>query len=138
MIDDFIKPYPGEDEVSFTKRKAYYYRIVMPRIRYGEKSFNEKINHHQPLTSKEKDEIDALWLNYLTRLQITALVDYPFYDVYKTVLRDGEKLSNYMPDSFYGAFIDEFYTNPQHSNPCDDKVLYDLFFHDVNRPRTYF
>lgn len=32
MIDDIIRPYPGEDEVSFTKRKAYYYRIGQPSL----------------------------------------------------------------------------------------------------------
>ena len=138
MIDYEIKPYSGEDEVSFTKRRAYYYRIVMPRISYGEKSYNEKIKYRKLISPKDKKEIDAMWSCYLTEQQIAALVDYPFYEVYNTVLRDGERLAHYIPDTFYGAFIDDFYTNPQHSNPCDDKALYDLFFHDVNRPRTIF
>jgi hypothetical protein len=43
-----------------------------------------------------------------------------------------------MPNDFYYAFIDEYFTNPQHSAPCDDKNLYDLFFPDANLPTTLF
>jgi hypothetical protein len=34
--------------------------------------------------------------------------------------------------------VDEYFTNPQHSAPCDAKNLYDLYFYDVNRPKTIF
>ena len=54
------------------------------------------------------------------------------------MLREGDNLCEYIPDSFYYSFIDDHYTNPQHSNPCDDKNLYDLYFHDINRPVTVF
>lgn len=32
MIDYIIRPYPGESEDSFAKRKAYYIRLVRPRL----------------------------------------------------------------------------------------------------------
>lgn len=35
MIDFDIKPYPGEDEESFTKRKAYFIRILKRRMNVG-------------------------------------------------------------------------------------------------------
>ena len=66
------------------------------------------------------------------------LVNYKFYDFYNNFLAPGEQLCYYLPDSFYQTFIDEYFTNPQHSNPCDDKNLYDVYFHDVNRPKTLF
>lgn len=138
-----LNPYPGEDEVSYLKRQAYFYRIVKPRKNYGEKSFHMKAGNVKPISRKDREEIDAFWLKYLspnsrTNTLLDGFVDYRFYDVYNKVLRPGERLCEYMPDTFYGAFVDEFYTNPQHSNACDDKNLYDLYFHDIARPNTLF
>lgn len=140
---ELIKPYPGEDEVSFIKRKAYYHRIVKPRLDYGEKSLHMKLGNVKSISIKDIEDIDAFWMRYFhllshTQIQLNRLIDYRIYDVYNKVLRSGERLFDYMPDAFYGAFIDEFYTNPQHSNACDDKNLYDLYFNDITRPNTLF
>lgn len=35
MVDIELKPFPGEDDISFSKRKAYFIRIVKPRMNYG-------------------------------------------------------------------------------------------------------
>lgn len=35
MMIDLIRPYPGEDEVSFIKRKAYFIRVIQPRLEYS-------------------------------------------------------------------------------------------------------
>ena len=66
------------------------------------------------------------------------LVDYRYYSVFKSALLENERLCKYIPDSFFYLFVDDYFTNPQHSNPCDDKNLYDLYFQDVNRPKTVF
>lgn len=138
MISDLIKPYPREDDLSFSKRKAYYFRFLEPRLVYGPKCFEEKQMNTKPISVADLEVIDAFWAPYLTPEQREKLIDYRFYDVYNKVLRERERLCEYMPETFFYVYIDEYFSNPQHSKPCDDKNLYDLYFHDVNRPKTVF
>ena len=138
MIDIELKPYPGENENAFTKRKAYFIRIVKPRMDYGNMAIEKKLVSAVPLTSAEREEIDTFWSQYMSPSVRERLIDYRYYEVFKSTKSDSDKLCYYIPDSFYYAFIDEFFTNPQHSHPCDDKNLYDLYFHDINRPKTVF
>ena len=132
-----IRQFPGEDEVSFIKRQAYYIRVIQPRLEYSNKGLERKKNHLTSITAAEKEEIDAFWSKFLAADLRDKIVDYRYYDFFKNIMSPGEKLSQYVNNLFY-AFIDDYYTNPQHSNPCDDKNLYDLYFHDVNRPKTIF
>ena len=138
MKDFELKPFPGESGVSFDKRKAYYHRILTPRLAYGRDCLDNKLKNSKPISASQREEIDEFWAPYLTPAQREMFIDYRYYDVYNQVLREGEKLYEYMPEDFYALFIDEFFGNPQHSNPCDDKNLYDLYFHNVNRPKTIF
>lgn len=133
-----FKPYPGENEVSFAKRKAYYYRILDWRINYGNNSVKKKFANSIPITAIDKKEIDGFWNKFLSPDFHEKFIDYSYYDVFNKVLKDNELLYHYIPDTFFYCFIDEYYSNPQHSDPIDDKNLYDLYFHDVNRPKTLF
>lgn len=136
---DLIKPFPGESEESFVKRKAYYFRILRRRFEYGEHLIKNYSPNGIPITASEKEEIDAFWNNFLKPELREILVDYRFYDVFKNLNRNkGHSLSYYIPDTFYYAYVDEYFTNPQHSAPCNAKTLYDLYFYDVNRPKTIF
>jgi len=136
---DLIKTYTGESEESFIKRKAYYYRILKKRFEYGEHLIENYSPNGLPISESEKKEIDVFWNKFLKPEQRELLVDYRFYDVFKN-LNKGKpyRLSYYIPDTFYYAYVDEYFTNPQHSGPCDAKNLYDLYFFDVNRPKTIF
>ena len=138
MKDFELKPFPGESSVSFDKRKAYYHRVLSPRLAYGRDCLDNKLKNSTPISASEREEIDAFWAPYLTHEQRAIFIDYRYYDVYKKVLREGEGLCKYMPEDFYALFIDEYFGNPQHSFPTDDKNLYDLFFHDIHKPRTVF
>lgn len=138
MKDFELKPFLGESGVSFDKRKAYYHRVLTPRLAYGRDCLDNKLKNSTPISAADREEIDAFWAPYLTPEQRAMFIDYRYYDVYKKVLREGERLCEYMPDDFYSLFIDEYFGNPQHSRPTDDKNLYDLFFHDINRPKTIF
>ena len=101
MIADLIKPYPGESDESLAKRKAYYIRITGIRLAFGEHCINEKLNNLKPISSTDREKIDALWVRYLTPVQRDKLIDYRYYDVYNKVLRAGEQLCDYIPDTFY-------------------------------------
>ena len=93
----------------------------------------------RPMDVSRKEEIDAFWDKFIKPEQRDLIVDYRFYDVFKNLNKDkGHRLSYYIPDTFYYAYVDEFFTNPQHSAPCNAKTLYDLYFHDVNMPKTIF
>ena len=135
---DLIKPFPGESEDSFAKRNAYYIRILRPRLLYGENLIKLYTPNGVPITESEKEEIDAFWTKFLEPKLREKLVDYQYYNVFKNVINDGQRLSSFIPDTFYYAYVDDYFTNPQHSNPCDDKNLYDLYFYDVNKAKTLF
>lgn len=138
-MEDLIKPFPNESEESFIKRKAYYYRILRGRFRYGEHLIKNYVPNGMPISESEKEEIDAFWNQFLKSELRDLLVDYRFYDVFKNLNKNkSHRLSYYIPDTFYYAFVDEYFTNPQHSAPCNSKNLYDLYFHDVNQPKTIF
>ena len=138
MIDFDIKPYPGEDEISVLKRKTYFIREVKPRIDYHKIQIERKSKNTEPLTAVEKEEIDVFWKQFLPGNLKDFFLDYRFYEFYKKVLKDDEHLCDYMPDIFYMPYIDEFFTDPQHTRTFDDKNLYDVYFHDVPKPRTIF
>lgn len=138
MINLELKPYPGEGEDSFAKRRAYYIRILKRRMNVGLTYIPKKQANRMLINTQEKEMIDSFWERYLPEKIRKVLVNYSYYEIYKNVIAHGEQLYHYIPDSFYQTFIDEYYTNPQHSDPCDDKNLYDLYFHDINRPRTIF
>lgn len=138
MIDDIIRPYPGEREDSFIKRKAYYIRFYRDRLEYSEGLIGNYLKNGIPITQTDKDEIDAFWSHFLKPELIERVVDYRYYNLFKRLKKDGQRLSYYIPDSFYYTYIDDYFTNPQESRSHDNKNLYDLFFHDIKRPETVF
>lgn len=137
-MNNLMKKYPGEDDVAFLKRHSYYVRHIVPRLDYCAKTFALKRNNTKPISTHVREEIDAFWSLYLTPSLREQLIDYHYYDLFNNAETIGGSLSRYIPDSFHYLFIDDYYTNPQHSNPCDDKNLYDLYFHDVNTPQVVF
>ena len=138
FMEDIFKPFSGESEDSFIKRKAYYYRITSSRISIGYRKLDSMKDNAISITRSEREEIDAFWAKYLTPKQRNLLVDYRFYDVYKGFQLEGMPLMKYIPSTFYYAFIDDYFTNPQNTAPFENKILYDLYFHDVKMPKTIF
>ena len=45
MQDFELKPFPGENVVSFDKRKAYYHRILLGRLVYGRDCLENKLKN---------------------------------------------------------------------------------------------
>ena len=138
MIDDIIRPYPGEDEFSFEKRKVYFYRLLRIRFVGGDYLKREMVKKAVALSNDEIKRIDEIWAPYLPLALRNEIIDYRYYECYKGLKSEEDDLFKYIPDSFFKAFIDDYYTNPQESRPCDDKNMYDLYFHDINRPKVLF
>lgn len=128
---------PNETEVAFLKRKAYFERLIKPRFNYGDYSLDLKKECVKPLSEEQKKEIDNFWSIYIDKEKLEDFIDYRWYSIYNQLNNNKSfELKYYIPDTFYYAFVDEYFTNPQWSNPCDDKNLYDLLFNDILRPKT--
>lgn len=138
MIDDIIKPYPGEDEILFAKRKAYFNRLLRCRFIGGENIVVGMLRRAIPLNFDEKKRIDEIWAPYLPAKLRDIIIDDRYYACYKGIKNQEDDLFKYIPDRFVRTFIDDYYTNPQDSRPFDDKNVYDLFFNDINRPKALF
>lgn len=139
MIDDLIiKPYPGENEEAFMKRKLYFNRFLIQRVESSNDQLHNLEKYAVPLTAEEKQQIDALWAQYLPNELRNIIIQDKYYEFYKAIKPADVDLYKYMPDAFLKTFIDDYFTNPQQSFPCDDKNLYDFYFHDVKRPTILF
>ena len=98
---DLIKPFPGESEESFVKRKAYYFRILRRRFNYGEQVMTLQSPNGIPITQSDQEEIDVFWNQFLQPEQRDQLVDYSFYNLYKNLNKNKDhRLSYYIPDTF--------------------------------------
>lgn len=138
MIDCIIRPYPGEDEFSFEKRKVYFNRLLRYRFGVNGQRLKGMLTKAIPLSADERKRIDEIWAPYLPVALRDEIIDYRYYEAYKGLKSEEDDLFRYMPDSFFRTFIDDYFTNPQESRSCDDKNMYDLYFHDINRPKTLF
>ena len=90
---DLIKPYPGENEISTLKRKVYFIRELKDRLDYAEKLIKMYSANGIPITPEEKEEIDEFWSQYMTPDLRDLFIDYRFYDVFKNVKREGQRLA---------------------------------------------
>lgn len=121
--------------LSYIQRQPFSEQTALQRLVNNDIFYKEKERNLAPISNEQRSEIEAYWRSLL-KFNVQDFVNMKFYDVYNNVCPDKTKLKYYIPDSFFYAFIDEFYTNPQRSTNLDDKGLYDLYFADVNRPVT--
>ena len=128
----------GESSIQFLKRKAYFARLIQHRFDYSSKCLNGFLDsgNIKPINNSLLSDIKSFWHSYLG--DNIDIIDFRWYDVFNTIEDDKDLVKYYMPDDFYYAFIDEYYSNPQHSAPCDDKNFYDLYFPEAKLPKTLF
>lgn len=129
-----IKDLLSNDEKSYVSRQDFSVRTAVQRLVNNNKYVMQKEQNFSPITLGQKSEIESYWRKKL--LWHMDLLNMKYFDVYNAVEPDKSKLKYYIPDSFFYAFVDEFFTNPQRSTALDDKNLYDLYFTDVKRPKT--
>ncbi len=128
----------GESSIQFLKRKAYFARLIQHRFDYSSKCLNGFLDsgNIKPINNSLLSDIKSFWHSYLG--DNIDIIDFRWYDVFNTIEDDKDLVKYYMPDDFYYAFIDDYYSNPQHSAPCDDKNFYDLYFPEAKLPKTLF
>lgn len=130
-----IKNLIAQQELAYVQRQDFSEKTALQRLANYDIYFREKERNLAPISHEQKEEIEAFWRG-LMKFHAPYVVNLKYYDVYNRVCKDKSKLKYYIPDSFFYAFIDEFFTNPQRSTCLDDKGLYDLYFHDIVRAET--
>ena len=113
--------------------KLYYYATFIWRKAQTKASWeDEKAANYKKrvLTPEEKAEVRRVWKD--------IKVDDKWFVLYNSIKREGDNRfdARYVPLDIFYCFIDEWYNNDQEAYALDDKNMYDLYFHDVHRPKT--
>ena len=111
----------------------YLYRVEWVRIqrkRVVKSDFAKKRNHLKRLTADQQKEIISYWAPLFN-----AKKEMHWFEFYNNICVDKATLKYYVPDSVYYIDFDRIITNSGRAQMMDDKNLYDLLFHDINRPR---
>ena len=124
----------SNDEKLYVSRQDFSVKTAVQRLVNNDLYVRQKERNLAPLSPTQREEIEKYWRDKL--LWHTDLLNMKWFEVYNAVEKHKEKLKYYIPDSFFYAFIDEYFTNPQRSTSIDDKNLYDLYFANVIRPTT--
>lgn len=115
--------------------KDFQYRLrIRGRRRWSNTDLQTKLSQSKPVNSLVLNDCKLFWENVLGLS--SEKVNYKWFDVYNSIEEDKSKLKYYVPDDFWYAYIDSFYTDINKAEVLDDKNFYDLYFHDVRRPRT--
>lgn len=120
---------------SYPSYFLYYDYFRFGRLKYNRKTLHEKLENNvsKPLTPSQKDNIKKVWkgLHPLTR------DDWKWFEVYNMISNDNElPIEYYIPDRIWYNYVDLFLSRPRRSYMYDDKNMYDLYFHDIPRPKT--
>ena len=108
--------------------------IVNPRKKYGQFILNNGLktigNKIVRIDKNTRNEILQFWNQFHVR------VDLRWYDLYYTLYGDTENLKYNMPQDIYYSYIDTYFSDVRKAHACDDKNMYDMYFHDIQQPRT--
>lgn len=115
----------------FPKYMSYY-----GRVKFGREDLKKSILNTTTISYEQKKNILNYWKPFLKNKKTKKTFDIRWYDVYNYTNRFGYKLERYIPDSFYYAIVDSFFSKEKESYVMDDKNLYDLYFSDVKQPKT--
>lgn len=129
-----VKNLINSEELSYVSRQDFAQKIAIQRLATYDTLVKQKRDNLAPISEEQAKEIKAFWSKKL--MWHDGLLNMKYFDVYNAVEADKSKLKYYVPDSFFYAFVDEYFTNPQRSTALDDKNYYDMYFPEVNRPKT--
>lgn len=110
--------------------------VYRGRYKDGKRDLMKAVEASKPVTKVQKEEIMDYWKPFLNDRLSKRAFDFRWFDVYNRTNVFGFDLKHYIPDSYYYAIIDTFFSNARKSKSLDDKNLYDLYFPDAPMPRT--
>lgn len=109
--------------------KAFFLKNVCLRKAYDLKELNtkDKLSKGKPVN---KDAIKKVWKG--------IYVNSIWSRYYNGIEREtkGEFDARYIPLDMEACFIDDWFNNTNAAQAIDDKNMYDMYFHDVNMPKT--
>ena len=108
--------------------------IVTARRNYYNHLLTKKLQNSKQISSIEVDNIKKFWHTF--HKNATKLFNLDWYSVYNKHKKETDELLYYIPDDFYFCYFDTYFTNYHVSIELDNKNMYDLYFHDINRPTT--
>ena len=109
---------------------------ILIRIREGQRDLAAALPKALPISAEQKEAIREFWKPYLKGFLAKKSFDMRWFDVYNRTNVFGDKLEWFIPDGYYYVVVDRFFNEPLRCKYMDDKNLYDLYFHDVNQPKT--
>ncbi len=105
--------------------------VKISRDRQATKVFKRNIPYLLPLQPHQEKEILEFWKPYRN-----VEKELKWFAFYNATCNDKSQLKYFIPDKIFHSEIDRYFTDARRCDHLDDKNLYDLYFHDVNRPRT--
>ncbi len=112
------------------------YAIYRGRYKDGYRDLKKSVLAGEPVNETQKKEIIAYWKPYLKDRLSKKAFDIRWFDVYNKTNVFGFDLKRYIPDSYYYAIIDTFFSDARKAKVLDNKNLYDLYFHGFSMPKT--
>jgi len=113
---------------------TYLRFIVWQRKKDSKREINQIISasNVKSLSERQMSEIMSFWRQFSRKKHF----DMKWYEVFNAFNTKEKQLKFYIPQDFYYCFVDTTFTNAQKAPVLDDKNLYDLYFHDVEKPKT--
>ena len=108
---------------------AYFLKVVCNRKAYDLKELRikDKLSKGKPV---DKAKLKKVWRG--------IYVDSVWSRYYNGIEREGKSAfdARYIPLDIEACFIDDWFNNTKAALSVDDKNMYDMFFHDINMPKT--
>ena len=108
--------------------------IITARRNYCNRTFNKKAANIKPLSSYQQKLISDFWKSIHPKAE--GFYSQKWYSVYNNYCKNEDDIVLYLPDDFYYCYLDNYYTNYHTSIKLDNKNMYDMYFHDVNKPKS--
>ncbi len=106
------------------------------RCNNGHSDLKKALANSKTISKAQKKMIYDFWTPYLAGIKPKHAFDIRWFDVFNRTNVFGFDLAWFIPNGFYYGIIDPALTNARGAKVMDDKNLYDLYFYDVNQPRT--
>lgn len=111
------------------------YRIytAYTRSQYAKHDLNRKLYHMdiKPISSKNFASIKKFYSSWGIK------VDKKWFDLFNTLNSNKQnKIEYYIPHNIYYSEIDSYYSEVRKAGFYDNKILYDVYFHDIKQPNT--